>query len=212
MSSLNRLMQTLAWGALALGVGVYAPACDHQTQAQQAQHANDANDANDAKDAKDANDANVTTPSARPQPKLVSSQRTGRLRRYPCSDCHRMISAAEPTSAYAAGHADLQFEHFAAIQQCELCHDAGDMNHLRLLDGTLTSFDDAQNVCGQCHGEKLRDFLIGAHGKVMGNARVKYRYVCTDCHDPHSPRPERVTALPAPPFPELGIPKRHPHE
>jgi hypothetical protein len=87
------------------------------------------------------------------------------------------------------------------------------MDALQLLDGSHTSFDAAESVCGQCHGEKLRDFRSGAHGKLTGSFRdVKYRYVCTDCHDPHAPKRERVTARPAPPFPALGIPKGTAHD
>lgn len=143
-----------------------------------------------------------------PQPRLVSSTRTGRLTRFPCSDCHRMIDSAATSEGYRREHAALRFEHFAAINNCQLCHESNNMDALALLDGSHTSFDAAQELCGQCHGEKLRDFRSGAHGKVMGSFRdLKYRYVCTDCHDPHAPRRETVTARPAPPFPAFGIPK-----
>ena len=207
MSSLNRVMRLSVWGAVALAGGVSLAGCGGWDSGARADDA-------------PVIPETAAAPLAAPQVELVSSQRTGRLRSYPCSTCHETIGAAQSveqvdataaprsTGGYAAGHHGLHFQHFAAIEQCGVCHDPTDMDGLRLLDGTHTSFDAAEGVCGQCHGEKLRDFEIGAHGKLMGGFRgVKYRYVCTDCHDPHAPRRPKVTALPAPPFPELGIPK-----
>ena len=154
-------------------------------------------------------DARVAASRApKAEPTLVTSERTGRLRHYPCDDCHRLIAPDPASPRHLAEHAALRFAHFEAIQQCQLCHDPQNMNTLKLLDGRSSSFDASEQVCGQCHGEKLRDFQIAAHGKVVGSfLGVKYRYTCTECHDAHAPRRERVVASAAPPFPALGIPK-----
>ena len=146
---------------------------------------------------------------ARPAPPMTTTQRALRMRLYPCLDCHDKIAASDkPALPLPGEHRDLQLAHFAGVERCHTCHDAANMNQLRLLNGEPATFDEPQRVCGQCHGEKLRDFEIGAHGKIMGSFRDgKYRYGCTDCHNPHAPRREKMQARPAPPFPALGIPK-----
>ena len=42
--------------------------------------------------------------------------------------------------------------------------------------GDPVSFDQPQLLCGKCHGDKLRDWRDGIHGKRT----------CTECHNPHN--------------------------
>jgi len=141
---------------------------------------------------------------------LVLGNRTGVLADYPCSRCHARIGTDErPTTRR---HRGIRSEHFEGIGTCDVCHDPHDRDQLRLLAGRSVGFDAAHELCGQCHGEKLHDWRIGAHGKHVGGwAGVKHRFACTDCHDPHAPARTTVIASPPPPFPYFGIPKQeHP--
>lgn len=127
---------------------------------------------------------------------------------FPCNSCHAHIEPTRGPPPVVGKHRRMVFDHFEGITDCFLCHDKDDMNRLRLLSDDELSFNDSHRLCGQCHGEKLRDFELGAHGKVVGSWRgSRYRYTCADCHDPHRPRPPQVVALPAPPFPVFGIRK-----
>jgi cytochrome c553 len=51
------------------------------------------------------------------------------------------------------------------------------------------SFDAAQLLCGKCHGDKLRDWRDGIHGKRIGDwasTGKKRWFTCTECHNPHN--------------------------
>jgi len=42
--------------------------------------------------------------------------------------------------------------------------------------------------CGQCHGDKYRDWRAGIHGKRVGQwDGEKSYFLCVNCHNPHSP-------------------------
>jgi hypothetical protein len=55
--------------------------------------------------------------------------------------------------------------------------------------GDPVSFDQPQLLCGKCHGDKLRDWRDGIHGKRIGEfttAGKKRWFTCTECHNPHN--------------------------
>lgn len=143
-----------------------------------------------------------------PAPRLVLSARAGKLEHFPCQQCHDKIDSAETPPEGPPKHRGLTFAHFAGVENCYACHNRSDRDTLALLAGGTASFDESHLLCGQCHGEKLRDWEIGAHGKHVGGWRAqRHRLACTDCHDPHAPGRGTVTALPGPEFPAFGIPK-----
>ena len=76
------------------------------------------------------------------------------------------------------------------------------MNHrdsLKLASGKLLSFKESYKLCGQCHGEKLRDWKVGVHGKRTGYWNGKKEYLlCVHCHSPHSPRFKPLSPEPPP--------------
>lgn len=157
---------------------------------------------------------NAEPPDTRPKNVQVSTasqvtvvSRSGKLRNFPCSQCHKQVDAAGLKSVDGdRKHDEIQLEHIAV--PCLTCHTANDMDRLHTLQGKALSFDDVQVLCGQCHADKLADWRIGAHGKTIGGwAKARQRYTCTECHDPHRPQVASVQALPGPPFPKLGIPK-----
>ncbi|MCO4762972.1 MAG: hypothetical protein KC502_15760 [Myxococcales bacterium] len=152
--------------------------------------------------------------------KVVVSTRIGRSRLHPCQQCHDKVSRTQdaggkpshPPLPLTNKHEGLQFDHYDGIGNCYRCHSAKNMDHLELMTGVTVTLDESHRVCGQCHGEKMRDWRYGAHGKSIGSwAKTRYRMTCVDCHQPHSPAIKPVVAMPAPPFPKGGIPKTGGH-
>jgi hypothetical protein len=107
---------------------------------------------------------------------------------FPCTQCHA-AKPPDPTPRALVGAphvADLP--HGNGRMWCIACHKLDDRDLLVLLDGTPVDFDDAHLVCGQCHGNRHRDWWFGAHGKRAANwSGERVIWNCTHCHDPHQP-------------------------
>ena len=143
-----------------------------------------------------------------PPTKLELSAREGKLENFPCQQCHDKIAESGTPVRGPSKHVGMTFAHFVGVENCYTCHNQANRDTLALLAGGTASFDESHRLCGQCHGEKSRDWNIGAHGKHVGGWRgQKHRLACTDCHDPHAPARPSVTAMPGPAFPDFGIPK-----
>jgi len=72
---------------------------------------------------------------------------------------------------------------------CLDCHHTTQRNKLVNNFGDPISFDQPQLLCGKCHGDKLRDWRDGIHGKRIGewaSTGKKRWFVCTECHNPHN--------------------------
>lgn len=72
---------------------------------------------------------------------------------------------------------------------CLDCHHTTKRNMLVDHFGAPISIDQPQLLCGKCHGDKLRDWRDGIHGKRIGEFTTggKQRwFVCTECHNPHN--------------------------
>lgn len=85
--------------------------------------------------------------------------------------------------------------------RCESCHAPEDRTKLRLAHGEPVAMGDVIELCGQCHGPKLRDFRKGSHGGGRGYwDRTKGPWIrnnCVACHRAHAPAYPLV--MPAPP-------------
>ncbi len=96
-------------------------------------------------------------------------------------------------------HAGIEIEH--GKLRCESCHDPEDLTRLRLAHGESVAMGDVLELCGQCHGPKLRDFNKGSHGGGRGYwDRSKGPWIrnsCVACHRAHAPAYPLV--MPAPP-------------
>ncbi len=72
---------------------------------------------------------------------------------------------------------------------CLDCHHTTERNKLVDHFGDPVSFDQPQLLCGKCHGDKLRDWRDGIHGKRIGewtsNGKKRW-FTCTECHNPHN--------------------------
>ncbi len=140
---------------------------------------------------------------------------------FPCSSCHS--AEKNRTRRELAFHDEQQsvFDHDSEHRWCLDCHDYDNRDVLRLASGETVPFTESYRLCGQCHGDKYRDWRAGIHGKRVGQwDGQKTYFLCVNCHNPHSPafkgvkeivvdgRPtvaptqERIRPEPRPPRPE----------
>ncbi|MGC1389501.1 MAG: hypothetical protein WA816_00530 [Bacteroidales bacterium] len=122
---------------------------------------------------------------------------------FPCNDCHafRKPNAVRRKLEWHEDITDM-FNHDSENRWCLDCHDLKQRDSLRLASGKLLDFKESYKLCGQCHGDKLRDWEVGVHGRRTGewNGKKQY-YLCVSCHNPHSPKFKSIKPE-APPFRE----------
>ncbi len=122
---------------------------------------------------------------------------------FPCTRCHDKPDDFNPSvRTLTAQHKDIQLVHGSREQWCYDCHNPSFRDKLRLAGGRLVSFDTSYELCGQCHGEKLRDWRYGIHGRRVGCWNGKRQYLlCVNCHNPHSPKFKPMHPRPRPKAP-----------
>lgn len=121
---------------------------------------------------------------------------------FPCSECHKDIKTNPQRRTLTDAHDDIVLKH-GENRWCLDCHNADDRDKLRLASGELIEFGQSYLLCGQCHGDKLRDWKVGVHGKRTGSWSGKKQYLlCVSCHNPHSPHFKPLKPLPPPVHPE----------
>lgn len=120
---------------------------------------------------------------------------------FPCTDCHKNLVPKPQKRVLVEWHDDISamFNHDPENRWCLDCHDLNNRDSLKLASGKLLDFKESYKLCGQCHGEKLRDWKVGVHGKRTGawNGKKQY-YLCVHCHNPHSPKFKEMSPLPPP--------------
>ncbi len=123
---------------------------------------------------------------------------------FPCTRCHDKPDDYNATPrVLTANHTDIVLVHGSREQWCYDCHNPTYRDKLRLAGGRLVSFDTSYELCGQCHGEKLRDWRLGIHGRRRGCWNGKRQYLlCVNCHNPHSPRCKPLRPEPRPRRPD----------
>jgi hypothetical protein len=115
---------------------------------------------------------------------------------FPCTDCHKNLTPNPVRRVLVDWHDDISamFNHDSENRWCLDCHDFKSRDSLRLASGKLLDFKESYKLCGQCHGEKLRDWKVGVHGKRTGEWNGKKEYLlCVNCHNPHSPKFKELT-------------------
>lgn len=132
-----------------------------------------------------------------------------------CAMCHngKTVSFPKNTEPRALTmHQDivensLDLKHGRGKLWCLDCHSATNRNKLHDRKGNEISFNQPQNLCGDCHGELIIDWRAGIHGKRTGSwvtGGKKRWWVCTECHNPHTVQENRFTPIqpePPPPLP-----------
>jgi len=138
------------------------------------------------------------------QAQIEISEREMKINNFPCSKCHSDNTNTNVTFPLSKPHDKIQFNHMKEVKNCSSCHHKKNRNELVLITGQSLSFNLSYLQCAQCHGEKFRDWELGIHGKQIGSwDKEKYRFNCTDCHNPHSPQFPKYVADPAPKHPSL---------
>jgi hypothetical protein len=117
---------------------------------------------------------------------------------FPCSNCHAGMDV-DRTRRELAMHTDIVLKHGGESRWCLDCHSPGDRDQLHLAGGELVPFDQSYRLCGQCHGEKYRDWRAGVHGRRSGEWSGHKSYLlCAHCHNPHQPRFAPIEPMPPP--------------
>jgi hypothetical protein len=120
---------------------------------------------------------------------------------FPCSACHdgKTVKPNPARRELKDMHADIELKHGPASRWCLDCHDLQDRDRLHLASGQPVAFTASYLLCGQCHGEKFRDWQAGVHGKRTGSWNGAKQYLlCVHCHNPHSPRFQPLKPMPPP--------------
>lgn len=118
---------------------------------------------------------------------------------FPCNDCHAYQEPNSKRRELVEWHDDITFSHDSDNRWCLDCHDVIERDSLRLANGKKLDFKESYKLCGQCHGEKYRDWKVGVHGKRTGEWNGKKHYLlCVSCHNPHTPKFKKLKPDPAP--------------
>jgi hypothetical protein len=117
---------------------------------------------------------------------------------FPCTFCHADLEV-DRTRRELFAHDDIVLEHDQEHRWCLDRHDAANRDFLHLASGERVPFEESYRLCGQCHGEKYRDWRAGVHGRRVGEWNGAKRYLlCVHCHSPHQPRFKPLAPKPAP--------------
>lgn len=122
---------------------------------------------------------------------------------FPCSECHDPeIPVNTKRRTFKRVHSDIDFKHDAEHRWCLDCHAVKDRDKLHLANGDLIDFEESFKLCGQCHGDKYRDWRAGVHGRRSGDWNGHKTYLlCVHCHNSHSPRFQPMKPMPPPVHP-----------
>jgi hypothetical protein len=151
-----------------------------------------------------------TEPAPVPSGSVTIDARQPLLPTFPCSRCHAPGTANPEARRLTVFHTQKTLNHGTQSGWCYRCHTKDNVDKLHLQDGTLVTFNEAYELCGSCHGDKLRDWKAGIHGLTTGYwLGDRQRRSCPACHDPHSPRFAPMTAEHAPALPRTVSPTAH---
>ncbi len=120
---------------------------------------------------------------------------------FPCSQCHdgKTVKLNTTPRKLVEMHDDIVLKHGPESRWCLDCHDPTDRDRLHLASGQRIEFSESYLLCGQCHGDKFRDWKVGVHGKRTGEWNGKKQYLlCVSCHIPHTPHFQALKPM-APP-------------
>ncbi|WLT30305.1 cytochrome c3 family protein [Geothrix sp. PMB-07] len=123
---------------------------------------------------------------------------------FPCTACHdgKQLKV-NPQRRDLAMHDEIKLNHGPESRWCLDCHDANNRDNLHLASGEKVLFTESYKLCGQCHGDKFRDWRVGIHGKRTGSWNGAKQYLlCVHCHNPHAPHFAPLKPMPPPTRPE----------
>ncbi|MBK9796502.1 MAG: hypothetical protein IPP58_08375 [Holophagaceae bacterium] len=123
---------------------------------------------------------------------------------FPCTACHDGKQVKVNTQRRElAMHSEIELKHGPESRWCLDCHDANSRDNLHLASGEKVDFTVSYKLCGQCHGDKFRDWRLGIHGKRTGSWNGPKQYLlCVHCHNPHAPHFAPLKPMAPPTRPE----------
>jgi hypothetical protein len=123
---------------------------------------------------------------------------------FPCTDCHDpLLPINAKRRKLVTAHVEIELRHDQEHRWCLDCHSAEDRDKLHLAGGERIEFTESYKLCGQCHGDKYRDWRAGVHGKRSGQwDGAKTYMLCVHCHNAHAPAFQPIEPKPAPRRPE----------
>jgi hypothetical protein len=117
---------------------------------------------------------------------------------FPCTQCHAFMKPNPKRRSLTEYHTEIVLHH-SAERWCTDCHNLLNRDKLRLVSGELIDFTESYRLCGQCHGDKFRDWKVGVHGKRTGYWNGDKQYLlCVHCHNPHDPKFKPLKPMPPP--------------
>jgi len=124
---------------------------------------------------------------------------------FPCTDCHDPDIPYNPKRrVLTQAHEDIVLHHDEENRWCLDCHSGDHRDQLHLANGTLVEFTESYRLCGQCHGDRYRDWKRGEHGRRSGDWDGHKKYLlCVSCHDSHQPHFKPIQPLPPPDAPKV---------
>lgn len=120
---------------------------------------------------------------------------------WPCSQCHdnKELVSNPVRRELSMAHDNIVLRHDEKHRWCLDCHNSEKRDVLRTASGAEVPFERSYELCGQCHGDKYRDWRAGVHGRRSGNwDGVKQYLLCVHCHDSHAPRFKPMKPYPPP--------------
>lgn len=129
---------------------------------------------------------------------------------WPCSQCHdnKDLTSNPKRRELNQPHDEIKLTHDEKHRWCLDCHDSENRDVLRLASGAPVPFERSYELCGQCHGDKYRDWRAGVHGRRTGQWNGEKQYLlCVHCHDSHAPQFKPLKPMPAPVPPSRRITK-----
>lgn len=134
----------------------------------------------------------IRKPPGPPSIRLAGGDLQGRSGEVACSTCHQVRRPnLKNVSATTLNefHQGMSFNHGTIV--CYSCHNSDGSDTLRLADGRSLAYENAMELCSQCHGPQATAFAHGAHGGMNGywdlSRGPQMKNNCIDCHDPHVP-------------------------
>lgn len=118
---------------------------------------------------------------------------------FPCTQCHAEMKPNPKRRILTDNHEEIVLHHAEGQRWCTDCHSLNNRDKLRLVSGELIDFTESYRLCGQCHGDKFRDWKVGVHGKRTGDWNGDKQYLlCVHCHNPHDPKFKPLKPMPPP--------------
>ncbi|HEX5050727.1 MAG TPA: hypothetical protein VFZ65_03045 [Planctomycetota bacterium] len=119
---------------------------------------------------------------------------------FPCTNCHDPeIPVNRTRRPMEVAHTEIVLHHDEEHRWCLDCHSAENRDKLHLAGGELIDFTESYRLCGQCHGDKYRDWRAGVHGRRSGEWNGHKTYLlCVNCHYSHAPKFQPLKPMPPP--------------